>query len=83
MEHTSLKRTLKGLMGAVIVNMIVELWIFIEIVYNIQWIFYVFITVCMIITVTFTKEKNIIKCLLNLNCGREMALRWWLYIFIQ
>lgn len=80
MERTSLKRILKGLIGAIAFNMMVELWIFIEITYNIQWIFYIFITACMIITVIFTKEQNIKKCLSTLVVFGITCVAIWILV---
>lgn len=66
MERTLLRKILKGLIGAAVFNLLVQLLIFIELSYSVQWIFYVFIAVYMIITVAFTKEQKIKTCLLTL-----------------
>ena len=80
MERTLLKRILKGLIGATVFNMLIQLWIFIELSYSLQWIFYVFITVCMIITVVFTKEQNIKTCLSTLVVFWIVCILIWILV---
>ena len=80
MEIISLKRILKGGIGAIIFNILVELWIFIEISYNTKWSFHAFAIVCTAFSVLSTKAKCIKNCILNLSVFWTMCVAVWILI---
>lgn len=80
MEIILLKRILKGGIGAIIFDILVELWIFIEISYNNKWSFHAFAIACTVLSVLSTKAKCIKNCILNLSVFWMMCVAVWILI---
>lgn len=65
MESSTLKKISKASIGAVIFNIIVEIWIFIDISYNIKWTLFVFACIGISVVVFFIKAQRIKNCIFN------------------
>lgn len=80
MEQSMWKVILKELIGALVFNILIELWVVIDIAYSIKWSICVFALACIGITVFSVKAQYMKKCALNSVIFGVMCIIIWILI---
>lgn len=80
MEQSTRNKFLKELIGAFIFNILIELWIFIDIAYSIKWSICVFTLASVGVTIFSVKAQRMKKCIFNSIIFAIMCIIMWLLI---
>lgn len=81
MESTKLMRILKAFMGAIVFNVVVELWIVITLAYGYEQLAYVVGScICILIVVIFLQSQSVKKCIISSIFFAVFCIALWLLI---